>query len=354
MQTKCRSLLLSCFTLVAVCSGPLATTAIAHEWTQLAPLGPSPDARTRHTTVYDQATNRLILFGGRDVSCAPRNDTWVLTNANGVGGTPTWIQLSPTGPLPPARHFHSAVYDQATNRMTIFGGESACFSGLVNDVWVLSNANGLGGTPSWTPLPTAGGPSPRSEHSAVYNSASNRMIVFAGNPNVGSCSATVNDVWALDFANGLGSPPTWVPLAVSGVPPPARGGHVATYDALADRMIVFGGNQACAAPYSDVHTLAGAAVGASATWTQLAPAGTPGGRTQLSGVYSPTNNRMTIFGGGDATGPFNTTWVLDGAKRDRAPTSLDPAQPARTTAGPAPWPRGDLRRGDRSDDDFRR
>ena len=335
MQTKRRRLLLSCFTLVAVCIGPLATTAAAHEWTQLAPLGPPPDARARHTTVYDQTTNRLVLFGGRDISCTNRNETWVLTNANGVGGTPAWIQLNPTGPLPPARSFHSAVYDQATNRMTIFGGEVGCGGGLVNDVWVLSNANGLGGTPAWAPLVAPGGPSARSERSAVYNSVTNRMIVFAGNPNVGSCSLTVNDVWALDFANGLGGPPAWTALGVSGVPPSPRGGHVATYDALNDLMVVFGGNQACAAPYSDVHTLAGAAVGAGATWTQLAPAGTPGGRTQLSGVYSPTDNRMIIFGGGDATGPFNTTWVLDGANGIGAP----PAWTQLIPIGPPPDPR---------------
>jgi hypothetical protein len=62
------------------------------------------------------------------------NDVWVLTNSNGVGGTPTWIQLAPTGVAPNARHLHSATYDANSNRMVVFGG----FDGhsALNDVWV--------------------------------------------------------------------------------------------------------------------------------------------------------------------------------------------------------------------------
>ena len=52
----------------------------------------------------------------------------------------TWIQLSPPPPLPSPRNVHSAVYDTATNRMIIFGAGGNGFS---NDVWVLTNANGL-------------------------------------------------------------------------------------------------------------------------------------------------------------------------------------------------------------------
>src|SRR5260221_311480 len=65
-------------------------------------------------------------------------------SANGVGGDPAWTQLSPSGIQPPARQGSPAVYDAATNRMTIFGG-SGNTSLLLNDVWVLFDANGVGG-----------------------------------------------------------------------------------------------------------------------------------------------------------------------------------------------------------------
>ena len=45
------------------------------------------------SAVYDDTSNRLIVF---------QNDVWVLVDANGIG-SPSWVQLSPTGTLPPPR-----------------------------------------------------------------------------------------------------------------------------------------------------------------------------------------------------------------------------------------------------------
>ena len=59
----------------------------------------------------------------------------------------TLLLRTPLEPPPDARFRDTTVYDQATNRMTIFGGEVGCGGGLVNDVWVLSNINGLGARP---------------------------------------------------------------------------------------------------------------------------------------------------------------------------------------------------------------
>ena len=43
-----------------------------------------------------------------------------------------------------------ASRDVANNRMTVFGGAAQGSGIATNAVWVLSNANGLGGTPAWT------------------------------------------------------------------------------------------------------------------------------------------------------------------------------------------------------------
>jgi hypothetical protein len=60
---------------------------------------------------------------------------WVLSNANGSGGTPAWTQLAPSGSAPSARYNLTAVF--ASGRMIVFDG---CWSGGCpgNDVWVLS------------------------------------------------------------------------------------------------------------------------------------------------------------------------------------------------------------------------
>src|SRR5438270_11714668 len=80
--------------------------------------------------------------------------------------TPTWILLTPTGATPASRASHSAVIDEANDRMVVFGGSfSNCPGGCLNDVWVLTNTDGLGGTPAWTQLvPTGPLPSARTGH----------------------------------------------------------------------------------------------------------------------------------------------------------------------------------------------
>lgn len=131
--------------LVLVASAP---TTAAQEWIQLAPTGGPPPVRVSHIAVYAQQTNRMIVFAGRDVCVLPAlNDVWVLENANGLGGTPNWTQLSPTGGPPLARDGHSAVLNPTTNRMTAFGGHGCvadpCNFSNFNDVWALTNANGI-------------------------------------------------------------------------------------------------------------------------------------------------------------------------------------------------------------------
>jgi len=65
------------------------------------PCGNFAAPRTRHRTVYGAANARMILFGGGPGGTSPcANEVWVLANANGVGGSPTWWQLNPSGPTP--------------------------------------------------------------------------------------------------------------------------------------------------------------------------------------------------------------------------------------------------------------
>src|SRR5207249_1963191 len=106
------------------------------------------------------------------------DDVWVLSNANGLGGIPTWTQLAPSGTSAPARDGHTAVIDATSNTMTIFGGVTA--GGLSNDVWQLPVANGAV-IPTWMQLTPSGTPPPaRQRHTAVYNTSTKRMTIFAG------------------------------------------------------------------------------------------------------------------------------------------------------------------------------
>jgi hypothetical protein len=140
----------------------------------------------------------MTIFGGTAIGGTFFNDVWVLSHANGTGGTPSWTQLAPSENAPVPREAMSAIYNDSTNRMTIFGGDSAG-GGFLGDAWVLTNANGVGGTPAWIQLPASAlSPAPRTVHTAVYNPASNVMTVFAG-----AGALTLNDVFILTHADGL-------------------------------------------------------------------------------------------------------------------------------------------------------
>jgi hypothetical protein len=89
---------------------------------------------------YDSANNRLIVYGTPSDGISP-NEVWILGNADGSGGAPLWTRLAVSNP-PSRRSSNSAVYDAASNRLTIFGGGTP--TAVLSEVWVLSDANGVG------------------------------------------------------------------------------------------------------------------------------------------------------------------------------------------------------------------
>src|SRR5437899_216623 len=208
-------------------------------------------------------TNSMIVWAGQNgggSACATFPDVWVLSHANGLGGTPNWTQLSTTGGPPPGQYFSTAVYDSANNVLTVFGGTGLLGTtcGLTNAVWALSHANGTGGTPVWTnlvPQGAPGAPSNRQATFAIYESSSNTMTIFGGSAR----NKALNDSWVLSHANGIGGTSTWTKLSPSGQQKPV----------------------------------------AATRWN--------------NGGIDSVNNRMIMFGGGFSEGPLWSTWVLTDA-----------------------------------------
>ncbi len=303
---------------IAPSSGTMPT------WIDLAPSGGPPDALG--SVVADPTSGRVIVFGGGSNT----NAVWVLVNGDGVSNPAQWTNLIPNGApgSPPGRHGHVAVYDGSSNRMIVFGGcTGGCFP-VANDVWVLTNANGLGNTrPTWIQLaPTGGPPAGRNQPTAVFTSAAsapassgdgahNRMIVFGGQNGGGSGGGTYAEVWVLSNANGLGGTPSWTQLSPTGGPPPGQYGPTAIYDVANNRMTVFGGAaQGSGIATNAVWVLSNAnGLGGTPAWTNLVAegaAGAPPVRQNHMAGYDPAGNWMMIFGGcGGCTDP----WVLANA-----------------------------------------
>ena len=282
-------------------------------WTELSPGGTPPAPRQGIRAGYDGTNSRMIIFGGGEGSSSPcTNDVWVLANANGVSGVPTWLQLNPSG-SPPVRFRYSSVYDPVTNTLIVFGGND-CFNVFYNDVWLLSNANGLGGTPTWTQLSFSGTtPPPTGGHFAIYDPVSNRMIVLlaaASDPN------RTDQLWVLSNANGTGGTPSWSQID-PGVPNINGFAQVGVYDAESNRMITFGGGLGND-DINDTWLLSNANdLGGTPGWTQLSPAGTlPAAREEFPAIFVPARDQMVIFGGYSNGTLLNDVWVLNLATVD--------------------------------------
>jgi galactose oxidase-like protein len=189
-------------------------------WQLMTPTGQLPSARASHSAIYDPVRQRMIVFGGHDG--ARLNDVYALS----MTGTPVWTRMTVTGTPPSPRNLHSAIYDPVRDRMIVFGGYEN--SSFLNDVWAMN----LSGTPTWTRISVAGPvPVPRREHTAIYDPVRDRMIIFGGLTG----SDFRSDVWALS----LGATPAWTQITAPGAS--ARFGHTAIYDGARDRMVVFGG-----------------------------------------------------------------------------------------------------------------
>jgi len=255
---------------------------------------PAPPVADYSVGMYDPGSNRMMLYGGSTGS-----DVWVLTNANGLESSDAeWIQLLPIGNPPDAlTDYERHVYDPVNNTMIVYDSTAGVFT--------LSHANGLGGTPVWTQLNVAAnGPSPRAAFTAVYNPGNNRLIVFGG----GAGGVDLNDLWVLTNANGLNGTSAWIPLPTgTATVPSGRSGHTAVYDPASDSMTIFGGIGQPAETWTAANA---SGLAQPPTWT-LTNAGTPvpAPRTDCTAVLDTNSRSMIVFGGYD-TDFLNTVLVL--------------------------------------------
>jgi hypothetical protein len=266
------------------------------QWIRVSLSGKQPSDRFGHSAIYNQTTDRMVVFGGGTGFPGPCvNDLWIASYINAVGGKPSWAEQSPTGTPPPIREGHTAVYNPTTNKMIIFGGNN-CSGTYYNDVWILSNADGTTGTPSWAPVTPAGTPPvARTQATAIYDTVNNVMTIYGG----GEASTTVyGDVWTLTNADGTTGTPTWTELSPKGTAPAARVGQMAIYDSVNNRMTMYGGANNHNKSLNDGWILTYPNnIGGTPTWSEMTFTAPGPYRKSSTVIYSSSADEMVIFGG---------------------------------------------------------
>ena len=194
----------------------LTTTFTPAIWFPTSPTG-APEARTEHTAVWTGV--EMIVWGGQDGNSIAKN-----TGARFDPVTNTWTPIATAG-APSRRWLHTAVW--TGTEMVIWGG----FSGAGSFVALNDGAKYNPQTNTWAPITAVAQPSARLSHTAVWTGTD--MIVWGGF----SCVACVN----LPLQTGARYNPgtdTWTPTATAGAPS-ARANHTAVW--TGSKMIVWGG-----------------------------------------------------------------------------------------------------------------
>jgi hypothetical protein len=245
-------------------------------------------------SIHDPVEDRFVTFGGvyQDWTGAyPNADVWEVR----LPGQ-TWSPITPAGPGPTARYDHSAVYDPARRRMIVFGGrQNPWTSTRFSDLWALE----LSGPPRWTALATGPGPEARYGHRAILDPIQDKMIVFGGR-----ASAPLGDVWELDLATLQ-----WAQSTPGGSAPSPRVWPSFVFDSRRERAILFGGQDASGAT-GDTWLLD---LTGPMRWSELSTPVAPAPRFGHVAFYDEANDHMVVHAGG-AVGygwNFDDTWVLE-------------------------------------------
>jgi hypothetical protein len=275
--------------------------------------------------VYWPTRQQVVFYGGSGNVGLVALDT-----SRGVDGL-RWLRPAVPGEAS-RRSSHSAVYAPDLDQMLVFGGTSGN-TGVprytLDDVLAV-RPNGAGFLVQ--PLAVQGErPPARYDHSAIYDSANQRMIVFGG--QLTRRSRAYADVWALDMRQP--DSPFWVKLDdyVSGEGPGPRAAHSAVYDPLRQQMVVFGGKGATAKEVWVLH-LAGGMDGLH--WERTVAADMPlhpGGPSDHGAVWVPDQDCMIVYGGWARGAESAGTWMHHpadsmGHRPPPAPPACDPADPA--------------------------
>jgi len=266
----------------------------------------SPPARSHYALAFIDDLNSVLIYGG-DNAVVIFNDTW-LFNLDNL----TWQKLNLTT-SPPPLWSHDMVYDSANQRVILFGGSPEPYdcctwnaSNLSAETWEFDYSTSI-----WSKLITADSPSPRKEHSMVYDSDRGEIYLYGGK----FTHYVDGQTWVFNYQSLTWTQkfPTKIALCETACRSTGRSDHDMVYDSTHQKIILFGGWDAGALitnetwMYDPVENV----------WEQKDPANVPLRRTGHRMAYDINRSKVIMFGGwtsplgGGTLKNLNDLWVYD-------------------------------------------
>ena len=266
---------------------------------------PAPAARRHHAMAYDLGRERTVLFGGS--ASSNFDDLWEFDGEH-------WEQLCGAGTTctgPSARRMHALAYDEVAKTIVMFGGVDD--TDLSDQLW---EWNGTSWKQACGDGTACTGPSARYEHTMIWDSNRQRIVVFGGCTagNGSSCTTDSDEVWEWN-----GSTRSWTQRCGSGTAcsgPSARNAHGMVYDDNRGVGVMFGGCTSwggayCSTPSDEVWEWNGSA------WRQVCGTGTacsgPATLADFAMTYDSSRGVALIHSGVDGGIIYFDTWEWNGS-----------------------------------------
>jgi hypothetical protein len=314
---------------------PQPGTATAETWTWKKGIwrrqspAVSPPPRTSAGMAYDDAHNRVVLFGGQD-AVAPvagqglpaMQDTWTWDGRAWTQGNPDHAPPAAVGPM--------LAYDPKIQKVVAL--VSPASGGSIAATWVWDGQ-------TWSIVhPTLDVPGPRYGQIG-YDATHGELVVFGGHAAcTGPYQCTDDlDTWTFDGSNWIRHPGT-----SSG--PAGRGGQAMATDPRTGSPVLFGGSFSTTFTFlADTWRWDGTA------WTQLHPAASPWARAGAMAVSDSVDRSVLLYGGWWSTQSFgsefydiwewiNGSWQLAQPTTSDAPSDQREAIVQAASAGPGLLP----------------
>lgn len=250
-------------------------------WHQVPAAPGAPPPLAGATLTWDPVRQGCLLVGGSDGQ-KTWGQTW-LWNGSAWGALPTpGRELSP-------RVFHGAAWDQARQRLVVFGGLGADGQPL-DETWEL-------GPDGWERRQSASVPTARAFGALVHDPERRLTYLIGGrgrDASTGKLTASVPGTWAWDGRDWRLLPDTGAPVGEAGV--------AVTWDEDRRAVVLHGGASLLgASPFSSAFD--------GTTWRNVAAAQQPPAASLHAAVYDRDGHQVLVLANDEKQGELTVSCV---------------------------------------------